>query len=114
MNSEYKFQAKPFYCNIYFIKNQTKYSVIIKTRIKSTFNIDKSVYLVYTICMKFRELNKLLNKHGWYLDYVNGSHHHYYHDNEKYKITFNVHSGEVGNLAAYKTLKKLGIKGVKI
>lgn len=54
-----------------------------------------SVYSVYYMYeewkMKFKELEKILLKDGWFLIDIKGSHYQYKHKNKKGKITIPMH-----------------------
>lgn len=71
-----------------------------------------SVYNVYCMHeerkMKFKELEKILLKDGWFLIDIKGSHYQYKHKNKKVKITIPMHRGDLALKTANSILNKHG------
>ena len=60
--------------------------------------------------MRVRELEKLIQKDGWYFVRQVGSHKHYKHPTKKGKVTIPNHSGDVDKGTANSILKQAGLK----
>lgn len=58
--------------------------------------------------MKFKELEKILLKDGWFLIDIKGS--HYQYKNKKGKITIPMHRGDLALKTANSILKQAGLK----
>ena len=85
------------------------------TRREKQYNcIVFSVYNVYYMHeerkMKFKELEKILLKDGWFLIDIKGSHYQYKHKNKKGKITIPMHRGDLALKTANSILKQAGLK----
>lgn len=60
--------------------------------------------------MTFRELEKLLNKDGWKLKSVKGSHYHYIHPTKPGKVSVPNHKGDLKIGTVDNILKQAGLK----
>ena len=60
--------------------------------------------------MKFKEIEKLLLKDGWYLKNVHGSHYNYVHDTKTGKIQIPYHKGDLKIKTVNAILKSAGLK----
>ena len=60
--------------------------------------------------MRVRELEKIIQKDGWYFLKQVGSHKHYKHPTKKGKVTIPNHSGDVDKGTANSILKQAGLK----
>ena len=60
--------------------------------------------------MRFKELERILLKDGWYLAYVSGSRHQYKHNFKSGKITIPRHNKELNIKTASSILKQAGLK----
>ncbi len=59
--------------------------------------------------MRFRELEKIIKKDGWYLYNVSGSHYQYKHPTKKGKVTIPYHGRDLDPLTAKTVLKQAGL-----
>jgi predicted RNA binding protein YcfA (HicA-like mRNA interferase family) len=57
-----------------------------------------------------KEIIKLIEKDGWYLVGVEGSHHQFKHPNKKGKVTIPVHSKDLKKGLVNSILKQAGLK----
>ena len=60
--------------------------------------------------MKFKELEQLIKKDGWYHVNTVGSHFHYQHPTKPGKVTIPNHKGDVPKGTANSILKQAGLK----
>lgn len=60
--------------------------------------------------MRFKELEKIILKDGWYRDSSNGSHIHYKHKAKKGKITIPSHRGDLDIKTVNSVLRNAGLK----
>ena len=60
--------------------------------------------------MTFKEVVKILQKDGWYLKDVRGSHYYYIHDTKTGKISVPNHKGDLKIKTANSILKQAGLK----
>lgn len=60
--------------------------------------------------MKFREMEKIITKDGWYLVKIHGSHHHYMHNTKKGKVTIPKHGTDLKPMVVNSILKQAGLK----
>jgi predicted RNA binding protein YcfA (HicA-like mRNA interferase family) len=59
--------------------------------------------------MRFRELEKIIKKDGWYLDDSSGSHHQYKHPIKKGKVTIPRHNGDINPRVVKSVLQQAGL-----
>ncbi len=60
--------------------------------------------------MTFKEVIKILQKDGWYLKNIRGSHYYYVHDIKLGKITVPNHKGDLKPKTVDSILKQAGLK----
>jgi len=60
--------------------------------------------------MKFREIEKIILKDGWYLKNSKGSHNHYKHYSKPGKVTIPNHSGDLDPKTVDSIMKQAGLK----
>ncbi len=60
--------------------------------------------------MKFREIEKIIKKGGWYFHKAEGSHYHYLHPSKTGKVTIPKHSGDLKRGTVHSILKQAGLK----
>lgn len=60
--------------------------------------------------MKFREIDKILKKDGWYVANVKGSHYQYKHPTKKGKITVPRHNTDLKLKTAKSILEQAGLE----
>ena len=60
--------------------------------------------------MRFRELEKIIKKDGWYLVDIQGSHHQYKHDEKPGKVTIPNHPGDIPQRVVNSIMKQAGLK----
>ena len=60
--------------------------------------------------MRFKELERILLKDGWYLAHVSGSHYQYKHNFKSGKITIPRHNKKLNIKTANSILKQAGLK----
>lgn len=98
-----------FRCNLEIFGSNSEND---KRREKQYNCIVFSVYNVYYMHeerkMKFKELEKILLKDGWFLIDIKGSHYQYKHKNKKGKITIPMHRGDLALKTANFILNKQG------
>lgn len=63
--------------------------------------------------MKFKELEKMLKKEGWYLYKIVGSHFQYKNDSRAGKITIPRHCQDIKKGTLNSILKQAGLKEMK-
>ena len=59
--------------------------------------------------MKFSELEKLIQKDGWVLKNIKGSHYQYIHPEKPGKVTIPFHSGDIAKIIVKSILKQARI-----
>lgn len=60
--------------------------------------------------MRFKELERIIKKDGWYLKNSNGSHMHYVHPKKSGKITIPNHPGDLDPQTVKSVLRAVGLK----
>ena len=60
--------------------------------------------------MRFKELERIIKKDGWYLDSSNGSHMHYKHREKKGKVTIPNHPGDLDPKTVKSVLRMAGLQ----
>ncbi|WP_343247760.1 type II toxin-antitoxin system HicA family toxin [Diplocloster hominis] len=60
--------------------------------------------------MRFRELEKIIKKDGWYFIKQVGSHHQYKHPTKPGKVTIPEHPGDLDIKTVNSILKQAGLK----
>jgi predicted RNA binding protein YcfA (HicA-like mRNA interferase family) len=60
--------------------------------------------------MTAKEAEKIIKKDGWFLDNVDGSHHHYKHRKKRGKVTIPFHAGDIPKGTMNSILKQAGLK----
>ncbi|WP_314620118.1 type II toxin-antitoxin system HicA family toxin [uncultured Selenomonas sp.] len=60
--------------------------------------------------MRFKELERIIKKDGWYFDSSNGSHMHYKHPEKKGKITIPNHPGDLDPKTVKSVLRMTGLQ----
>jgi|WetSurMetagenome_2_1015567.scaffolds.fasta_scaffold24967_3 predicted RNA binding protein YcfA (HicA-like mRNA interferase family) len=60
--------------------------------------------------MTAKDIMKLLQKHGWYVSEIRGSHYQFEHLYKKGKITMPLHSGDLKPGTLNSILKQAGLK----
>ena len=59
--------------------------------------------------MKFSEIEKVINKDGWKLKAVKGSHYQYVHASKSGKVTIPNHTGDIAPVIIKSILKQAGL-----
>jgi predicted RNA binding protein YcfA (HicA-like mRNA interferase family) len=60
--------------------------------------------------MRFRDIEKVILKDGWYIIDISGSHHQYKHNTKTGKVTIPKHKGEIDPIIVKSILKQAGLK----
>lgn len=60
--------------------------------------------------MRFREIEKIVKKDGWYLTDVSGSHYQNHHPTKKGKVTIPNHRSDLNTRIVDSILKQAGLK----
>ena len=60
--------------------------------------------------MRFREIEKIILKDGWYFKTAKGSHNQYKHPTKPGKVTIPNHSGDLDKKTVDSILKQAGLK----
>lgn len=61
--------------------------------------------------MRFREIEKIVKKDGWYLVNQKGSHRQYRHPTKPGKVTIPAHKGDINMSIIKSVLKQAGLGG---
>ena len=60
--------------------------------------------------MTFREIERIVKNDRWFLDSIQGSHHHYKHETKNGKVTIPFHPGDIPKRVVHSILKQAGLK----
>jgi predicted RNA binding protein YcfA (HicA-like mRNA interferase family) len=60
--------------------------------------------------MRFRDIEKVILKDGWYIIDISGSHHQYKHNTKTGKVTIPKHKGEIDPIIVKSILNQAGLK----
>ncbi len=68
--------------------------------------LDHTTFVLYYVLVRIRDLQAELERRGWRLDRIRGSHHVYVHADAKRAITVPVHGKEIPDFYAKSILKQ--------